>query len=75
VFGGAVLDQYRDPALKAQLAEQYEALCRRVGIGGSVGADGFGRLGLAYAFAHGTPNNTLPIYWQETREWTPMVDR
>jgi hypothetical protein len=75
VFSGTVLDQYRDPTLKEQLAEQHQTLCRRVGIGGSVGTDGFGHLGLAYAFAHGTPNNTLPIYWQETREWTPMVDR
>jgi hypothetical protein len=38
-------------------------------------AKGFGELGLAYAFAHATPNNTLPIFWFETDEWTPLLER
>jgi len=38
-------------------------------------AQGFGSLGLAYGFAHATPNNTLPIFWYETESWTPLLDR
>lgn len=38
-------------------------------------ADGFGQLALAYAFAHATPNNTLPIFWMGTQNLTPLLDR
>lgn len=38
-------------------------------------AQGFGELALAYAFAHATPNNTLPIFWMGTEHLTPLLDR
>ncbi len=38
--------------------------------------EGFGRQGLALAFAHGTPDATLPLLWWDRDElWTPLKGR
>ena len=74
-FSGSVLDQYGIPDLKPQLLEQYDGLCRNQGIGGNLGGYGYGDYGLCYAFAHSTPNNTLPIFWYHTPDWQPLLDR
>lgn len=36
---------------------------------------GYGGLGLALSFAHGTPDATLPIFYCEDLGWTPLVRR
>jgi hypothetical protein len=37
--------------------------------------EGFGQLGLALGFAHGTPDATLPIIWWAENGWTPLRGR
>jgi hypothetical protein len=36
---------------------------------------GFGKLSLAYAFNHATPDNCLPIIWSEGNNWKPLLER
>jgi hypothetical protein len=36
---------------------------------------GHGRLSLAYAFNHATPDNCLPIIWSEGHNWKPLLER
>jgi hypothetical protein len=36
---------------------------------------GYGKLSLAYAFNHATPDNCLPIIWSEGNNWKPLLDR
>jgi hypothetical protein len=36
---------------------------------------GFGNLSLAYAFAHGTPNNCLPLLWTNRPTWASLFER
>jgi len=36
---------------------------------------GYGKLSLAYAFNHATPDNCLPLLWMEGPEWKPLLDR
>ena len=36
---------------------------------------GYGSLGLTYAFEHGTPNDSLPILWQRTPKFEPLLER
>ncbi|PRY04415.1 hypothetical protein [Paraburkholderia sp. BL25I1N1] len=74
-FDGSVLDQYNSIALKTQLRDQYVMVCNAFGLGGRIGNYGYQDQALTYAFAHGTPNNTLPVFWYETDGWTPLLDR
>jgi hypothetical protein len=36
---------------------------------------GYGKLSLAYAFNHATPDNCLPIIWSEGIGWKPLLER
>lgn len=36
---------------------------------------GFGKLSLAYAFNHATPDNCVPIIWSEGKNWKPLLER
>jgi len=36
---------------------------------------GFGKLGLVYAFAHGTPNACIPLLWCDGRRFTRLLSR
>ena len=36
---------------------------------------GFGKLSLAYAFNHATPDNCVPIIWSEGNNWKPLLER
>lgn len=36
---------------------------------------GYENMGLAFGFEHGTPNNTLPIFWQSNQTWKPLLER
>lgn len=74
-FEGALLDKHNDEGLKAELLRQHEQMTKGRGMGGKIGALGFESQSLTYGFAHGTPNNTLPIFWYDTDDWTPLLDR
>ncbi|MFZ4263650.1 phosphoribosyltransferase-like protein [Sphingobacterium sp. HJSM2_6] len=36
---------------------------------------GYGNTGALISFFHGTPNNTLPIFWQTNKGWKPLFPR
>lgn len=36
---------------------------------------GYESMGLTIGFEHGTPNNTLPIFWQSNQNWKPLLER
>jgi len=36
---------------------------------------GYENMGLTIGFEHGTPNNTLPIFWQSNQNWKPLLER
>lgn len=72
----ACFARYEIEGFRKLILEQYERVTTEAGLPtrGKL-ANGFGDLSLAYAFAHATPNNTLPIFWYETEQWTPLLDR
>jgi hypothetical protein len=73
---GTVLDYYKEPDVKATILGQLQTICKARNIGGkSYGPFGHGELGLCYAFEHATPNNTLPIYWYDSVDWSPLISR
>lgn len=75
-FDGPVLQRHNIPQLAQRLRCDYAELVKRRAIGGSqIGAWGFANQALSYAFAHGTPNNTLPIYWYQADQWQPLLIR
>jgi hypothetical protein len=76
VLEAPCLDRYEVPGFADKIGEQYAHVVKSMGLPqrGKL-ADGFGGLALAYAFAHSTPNNTLPIFWMERPQLTPLLDR
>ncbi len=75
-FEGAALKRIKAEGVIERLRSQYDRIAAEVGLGGvSVGPLGFADQALTYAFSHGTPNNTLPVYWKTTELWSPLVDR
>lgn len=75
-FDGTVLTHIMVDGLIDRLRADHKKICDEVGLGGKkVGAMGFCDQGLTYAFDHGTPNNTLPIFWKQRDQWQPLVDR
>ena len=53
-------------------------ISQRIGVPDDEGPDdfrGFHRLGLAIAFAHSTPDATLPIFRWEGNGWFPLARR
>lgn len=76
VLDASCLARYEVDGFAKKIGEQYIHVVQSVGLPqrGKM-ADGFGELALAYAFAHATPNNTLPIFWMGTQHLTPLLDR
>lgn len=75
-FGGERLARIKVDGIEERLKADYDAIAEEVWLGGrTVGPYGFEDQGLTYAFDHGTPNNTLPIYWYAGGDWTPLVNR
>lgn len=75
-FLGDALKRFSGSIDGAELRAGYDKIATEVGLGGSsVGSLGFEDQALTYAFAHGTPNNTLPIYWYQNKRWSSLVDR
>jgi hypothetical protein len=74
-FGGSAFGTSRNQLITTELHRQYKDVIDKCKIASSIGPYGFGELALTYAFAHGTPNNSLPIYWFENEHWSPLVQR
>ncbi|MFY2837259.1 phosphoribosyltransferase-like protein [Achromobacter xylosoxidans] len=74
-FGGERLARIKVENVEERLKEDYDSIASEVNLGGKIGPYGFEAQGLTYAFDHGTPNNTLPIYWYTSENWTPLVNR
>ena len=36
---------------------------------------GYNEMALTFGFSHATPNNSLPILWNETATWQPLLER
>lgn len=68
------LDRYEVDGFKEQIREQYEEVCLAIKPPSKF-KYGYGDLGLSYAFAHSTPNNSLPILWRGTEVLPPLVER
>lgn len=67
---------YRDMSVAEREAAQ--ATIRKYGqsVSGSSGAGlGFGKVGGLLVFEHNTPNTTLPIIWQDNRDWMGLFPR
>lgn len=62
------------PALRAELQPFLEKYGPRTG-NAAAGVAGFGDLGLALSFHHGSPNNTLPVlqWGEQGNGWRPLV--
>lgn len=77
LFDGTKLNTRYRAKVSAQLRETYLELLTKAGIPstGKIHPFGYGQQGICYAFEHSTPNNTLPIYWYETANWTTLLDR
>lgn len=75
-FEGDGLRNFKVDGLQDRLRSDYDRIAKEVGFGrGRVTALGFEEQALCYAFDHGTPNNTLPIFWSQRDSWTSLVDR
>lgn len=75
-FEGDGLRNFKVDGLRDRLRSEYDRIAKEVGFGrGRVPALGFDEQALCYAFDHGTPNNTLPIFWNQRDLWTSLVDR
>jgi hypothetical protein len=76
VLGDESFGRYQVPEFQALIMEQYKRVSTAAGLPQKGNfAHGFGKLGLAYGYAHATPNNTLPIFWKDTDGWTPLLER
>lgn len=68
-------ERYQINGFQELVLKQYADVTKQAGLPKGRFEEGFGQLGLAYGFAHATPNNTLPIFWYETDNWAPLLDR
>jgi hypothetical protein len=60
---------------EAALAFYFDLLSRRRIQVGEDYLIGFGKLGLAYAFEHAMPNNSIPLLWYRSANWSPLFNR
>lgn len=75
-FKGENLRNFKVDGLVERLQADYDRIAKEVGFGrGKIPALGFEEQALCYAFDHGTPNNTLPIFWNQRDQWSSLVDR
>lgn len=76
VMSTEAFERYRVPGFAKEIERQYDSVVRQTGLP-SKGqlAQGYGSLGLAFAFTHATPNNTLPIFWMPRPKLAPLLDR
>lgn len=77
VLSDACFARYEIEGFQQQVLDEYQRVVEQAGLPKASQnlASGYGGLGLGYAFAHATPNNTLPIFWYETEHWTPLLER
>jgi len=76
VFSDECFNRYQIPGFQQLVCSEYDRILQAAQLPTrGTFADGFGKLSLAYAYAHATPNNTLPIFWMDTVNWTSLLDR
>ena len=75
IFSDKSIGRYAVPNFAQTIRDQYEAVISKGGYGRNVEKYGYGQLGLTYGFAHGTPNNSLPILWMHGDNIPPLMDR
>ncbi|UDM38420.1 hypothetical protein LIS44_00905 [Acinetobacter haemolyticus] len=78
ILSEACLSRYSVDNFAELILQQYENVISNAGY--TRGAQdkykfGYENLGLAYSFAHGTPNNSLPVLWMDGTNITSLVDR
>lgn len=74
-FSGAFFRELPDDVIRTKLSNDYQKISTECGLGGRIGSLGYDSMGLTYAFDHGTPNNSLPIYWFDNEKWMSLLDR
>ena len=76
ILGSACLSRYEIDGFSKKINEQYCRALKAFDLPSSGKlSNGYGSLGLSYAFTHATPNNTLPIFWMEKPNLAPLLDR
>lgn len=76
VLSDESLGRYEIDGFKEKIIGQYNAVIKAAQLpAAGKFSSGYGELGLAYGFSHATPNNTLPIFWFETANWVPLLER
>ncbi len=75
-FSGMTL-RYKgiDEEFPNSVKKTYENFLEKVGLGRLRNKLGYGDLELTYAYSHGTPNATLPIFWAENERYQPIFSR
>lgn len=64
---------FSDKTNKPSVAREYYVdFAKRKGLSKPLG---YGGLSLSYAFDHGTPNATLPVFWQQKYGFKPLIPR
>ena len=61
-------------AFNEEEKEQLFAACQETGVSERF-VSGWGDCGLLLAYAHGCPNNSLPILWYESEKWESLFKR
>lgn len=64
-----------DDAFAGELRLVYLDFLKKVGLNSLKNKFGYGDLELTYAYAHGTPNATLPIFWAANENYQPAFSR
>jgi hypothetical protein len=64
-----------DDILLNDIKSTYDAFINKVGHTNLKNKYGYGDLELTYAYAHGTPNATLPILWAANEHYQPIFSR
>jgi hypothetical protein len=71
IFSEPNLKKYNNKIFTDTVKDTYDRLITETGIK----ARSYGKLDLAYAFHHATPNNSLPLLWNETDKLPSLLDR
>ena len=53
----------------------YDSLVKDRNLPASGYLTGYGGFAIAYGFQHATPDNSLPILWERTDNWEPLLER
>lgn len=76
-FFSGLTSRYKELGVECEDAIKviYENFMKKVGLGRLKHKYGYGALELTYAYAHGTPNATLPVFWAANEHYQPVFSR